>query len=44
MRHGRDPARDLPITNQRDQVGKIIIAQRPNSEPRGFDDDAGRSG
>jgi hypothetical protein len=23
---------------------KIIIAQRPESEPRGFDDDAGRSG
>ena len=44
MRHGRNPSRDLPITNQRDQVGEIIIAQRPDSEPRGFDDDAGRSG
>ena len=28
MRHRRDPASDLPVVDQRDQVGKIIIAQR----------------
>jgi hypothetical protein len=42
MRHGRDPPRDLPITNQRDQVGKIVVPQQPEAEPRGFDDNAGR--
>ncbi len=42
MRHGRDPACDLPVTDQRDKLGKIIVVQRSQAEPRGFDDNAGR--
>ncbi len=44
MRHRRDPASDLPVVDQRDQVGKIIIAQRSDLQPLGFDDDPHRFG